>query len=48
MCSDTTECGAQNEICRLRFGVLGPSVHDVDLTPRLGETSRLGVMRERS
>jgi len=48
MCCDTMECGAQNENSRLRFGALGPSWHDVNVTAQLGESSRSGVMRRRS
>ncbi len=44
MCCDTTKCGAQNGICRLRFGALVPLRHDVNVTSQLGETSRFGVI----
>src|ERR1700748_567759 len=44
MCCDTTECGAQNEICRLRFRALVPARHAVIVTSHGWDSHRFGVM----
>ena len=48
MCGDTTMCGAQNEISRLRFRASSAAWHGVNTTSQLGETSRFDVMWRRS
>ena len=48
MCGDTTMCGAQNEISRLRFRAPGTGLHAVIVPSQLGEASRFDVMWRRS
>ena len=47
-CGDTTVCGAQNEISRLRFRAADTALHVVNVMSQLGEASRFGVMWRRS
>jgi hypothetical protein len=44
MCCDTTVCGAQNEISRLRFRASVAALHSVSVTAQFEESGWFDVM----